>query len=45
MIDEARALDIALGAGLSVMEAEAAAVKNPQALVEKILQRRRAFAV
>jgi len=40
LIDEARALDVALGAGLTVMEAEAASVKNPKTLVEKILKRR-----
>jgi histidinol phosphatase-like PHP family hydrolase len=40
LIDESRAIDVALGAGLTVMEAEAAAVKNPKALVEKILRRR-----
>ncbi len=40
LIDDAFAIDVALGAGLSVMEAEVAAVKNPQALVNKILRRR-----
>jgi len=40
LIDEARAIDIALGAGLSVMEAEAAVNRNPKALVEKIVRRR-----
>ena len=40
LIDDSRAIDVALGAGLTVMEAEAAAVKNPKALVDKILRRR-----
>ena len=40
LIDEAHALDIALGAGLTVMEAEAAAVRNPRTLVDRILKRR-----
>lgn len=40
LIDEAHAIDVALGAGLTVLEAEAAAVKNPKALVDKILRRR-----
>ena len=43
LIDEARAIDVALGAGLTVMEAEAAAVKNPKALVDKIVKRRNAM--
>ncbi len=43
LIDEAHAIDVALGAGLTVMEAEAAAVKNPKALVDKILKRRSAM--
>ena|SRR5438067_23206 len=43
LMDEARALDIALGAGLSVMEAEAAAIRNPKALLDKILKRRTTF--
>lgn len=40
LIDEASALDIALGAGLTVMEAEAAAIRNPKALLDRILKRR-----
>lgn len=43
LMDQERAIDIALGAGLSVIEAEIAAVQNPQALVERILQRRHAM--
>ena len=42
LIDEARAIDIALGAGLSVMEAENAVTKHPRALLEKLLRRRNA---
>lgn len=45
LIDEARAIDVALGAGLTVIEAEAAVTKNPRALVEKILKRRSTRAV
>jgi histidinol phosphatase-like PHP family hydrolase len=45
LMDQERAIDIALGAGLSVMEAEIAAVQNPRALVDRILQRRHARVV
>lgn len=42
LLDEARALDVALGAGLSVMEAEAAVIRNPRALADKVMRRRNA---
>ncbi|MBI5880270.1 MAG: histidinol phosphate phosphatase domain-containing protein [Chloroflexi bacterium] len=42
LLDEARAIDVALGAGLSVMEAESAVIRHPRALVEKIVRRRNA---
>ena len=40
LIDDARAIDVALGAGLTVMEADAAASKNPRALVDRMLKQR-----
>lgn len=40
LIDEAHALDVALGAGLTAIEAEAAAIRNPKALADKIVKRR-----